>query len=47
MGLKLPDLAIVKIKMKTSQRKTSTLTIHFFPIVPAFTIQTPKAQLSM
>lgn len=47
MGLKLPDLAIVKIKIKTSHRKTSTLTIHFSPIVPAFTIQTPKAQLSM
>lgn len=47
IGLKLPDLAIVKIKIKTSHRKTSTLTIHFSPIVPAFTIQTPKAQLSM
>lgn len=47
MGLKLPDLAIVKIKIKTSHRKTSTLTIHFSPIVPAFTVQTPKAQLSM
>lgn len=47
MGLKLPDLAIVKIKIITSHRKTSTLTIHFSSIVPAFTIQTPKAQLSM